>query len=1653
MTAPEESETDAPGAGEALREAAKDLAERWIAELAETKDRARKARLGYELGRLFEGPLRDPNKAAAHYETARANAPDHLPTLRAARRVALARGDHRAALPLFDAEARITADSRRKAALLYAKARLMEDALGQRDEARAVYAKAAELDRKDASILKALEQRDLDQPDKLERTYEREANAIASDPRHRAALVVERARVVERREGRVDAAIELYETALELDPHARAARDALERLASQHGRWRELIRALTLTAEQSGEAETRAFALYRIGRIHAERLGNREEAIASLSRAAEERPDDPLVLEELAALYTRAERFDALVAVLARLAETTTDAGEQLASWHRIGQLQDERLGRAEDARAAYERALALDPTHVPTLQALGRLYEAAGAWDALAAMHLAEAEAVDDPKRGAAAHARVAEVLERRGERIEEAMAHHARALSLTPGYAPSFKALTRLYAQVGKHRELIELYERAVEQAGEPEPAVSHLFKIGGIYEDALGEHAQAAHTYRRILDLDPKSLGALHALQRATERAGRHGELVEALEQEAALRGDDARSVELLSRAAEILDEQLHDQDGAIARYRRVLELDARHSHSIAGLGRIYHRAGRWEDLIDLYRRELALEKDARAGAALLHKMALLSEERMGDEEEALACFRQAVELDPTHRPSLSALARRLSDRGEHAELVKVLELTLKGLGDPAARARVAFRLGEVLERLERPDRASAAYESALAAAPGYPPASSAVARLRAAQGSWRRLADQLEREAASASSPAVAVARLAQAGDLWARSLGDPRRAADCYERALELAPRHLESWLALEALYRKLSRQDALAKVYGTLARVLNDPGARVAALRELARIQARAGASDELRPIHEAILGLAPDDPGALEALEAIALEQGDRALLAKVDRHLVKTAGDAKIAAAYQTRLAESLEAAGDPAALDAYRAALDSDAESIAAARGMARVAARAGKPEAVVDAARRQAAVAPEPRVAARHLVEAAKVVHAELRDPGGAAKDYERALELWPDDADAAAGLTRILVDAGQAARAADRLGRAASSASSSERVAALWMEVARLRADRLDNLPGALAALERVLKGSPNHVPTLRRMAELHLREERWQDAASLLAKVVALTSDRQVLEAAHLALARIWAEHLDDLPRALVSLQAVLSLEADHPEALLRLADVAARSGDLDKAADTLQRLVDGAKSPAERAEALLRVADVHAGGGDDDAAKEAVREALALQGPEGAACDRHRRMAATHADWEAHASALRTWLERAGGEDPATMERASLEIARVHREELADPAGAVSLLERSARAHPSFELRRALALTLRLAGRYEEALAELRSLIGESVVQASLWRELSHTLRAAGDEEAARRALVPLVLLDRAHGEELREVRDRNPQVARAAPGSLDATMLEALYPLRRAGALIQLWRHLMQGLGKIYPPDFEAFGVSSRDRMSTRSPEPIRALADRVAAIFDAGEIHLYLHRARARGIGIELSTPPSVLIPAAVADLGEAHQAFTLARAGANVALGLHAVDKLTPRELEIVLAAGARHTVPGFGAGLTSEDILEDIKKRLVRALPRRARKELDELARAYVEAGEQDFAVVTEAIEASACRVALLVSDDLLAAVEVLKRTERDLAELSGAELLTHPTVSRLARFWVSPEADALRRRMGSDVTS
>ena len=1638
---------------------AKDLIKACEDELQQKPTPARAGRLHFECARLYDSGLGDLTRAAEHYQQAHQLLPDHLPSILGARRALLLAGNFAATLPLFDAELRATSNPARKALIALEKARVLDEKLGQKREAREVYESALELDETNASALRAVERSELGVKawDALEKTYQRAAQILTADGRHRAAVLSERARLFEAHKRDNHTATELYQAAFEADPGAPTAIFALKRLHSAHQRHHDLITVLEREAALSADPGVRALSLYRVARLYADRIGNLESAADALERALAHVADEPMILEEVARVYELSRRHVDHVRVLERIASRVDSPTERVGIYHRIAQLHEDKLNDEARAIEWYERTLSADRGYVPGIQALAKLYTRRKQWQELVKVHSGEAEATLDPLRRAAAYARMAAIFETELGSVEQAVTHHARALGIVPGYTPSFKALSRLYAQGRRFAELAELYERAVDGAADDETKITFLFKVGRLYEDALDAPAQALTAYRRILDVDGQHLGAIHALQRAAERAGRYKDLVQGLELEAQKIGDKRQKLALLHRAGEVCEVELGDDDAALALYRKVYDLDRTYAPALASLGRLHYKAGRFEDLLETYQAELRVSPKGPQSAALLYKMGELYEERIGKDEDAIISYRKAIEMDPFNQQALHALGRKLTERSRFDELVKLLELELSSLKDPALRARTAFRLGEVYEyRLKAPEKALAAYEQALNVEPDFRPARDGRVRLLTEARDFKRLVDELAREAETAKDPKLAVAALMREGEVWRDELAEPVRAITCFEAVLVRDPGHIDALIALEPLYAERGAWDLLCQVLGAEARVFNDPVARVGALRELARIQEEfAGATPEqVRQSYFAILQLVPNDLAALRALEQRALREGDKKLLAHIDAKLGAIIEEPQLVALYHTRLGEALEELGDASALEVFRAALARDPESIAAARGLSRMAERSQDPELLEEAAESEARMALDLSVAARLLLKAANC-RTDRGDVAGAVQSLARALEINPEHESAIGRVRELLLARGEVDRLIALLSQAAGAAKKPERIASIWVNVAELYADKKNDVPAGLAALHRAKNLAPGHVPTLMKLAELYTRDGQWAEAVDRLNQVIAEAPPDDVKIEAHVRLASVLDEHLGDAERALANLTAALAIEPNNRAALERLLGLQKRHKRFDAAAETAQRLVKVSPELGARVSALVEVGRLEKARGQGAAAIQAYEQAVALVGVDGAAAAEFREFVAGEgrkgsANYGRYASALSRFTEEARTDSPALVPT-YLELSRVLAEEMAQPEQAVQALTRALnKTGERVELQAELASRLLKSGQFGPALAAARRVLELDVMQANAWRELSEAFKGLGRGVEAVLALAPLVALNAANDLERATLATRPMRAGAAHAGSFDASEFGAIDLLPADDPASRLLAQISEGLGKVHAPELERYGVSSRDKISAKSGHPLRALSDRVASVFGVEDYDLYLHRAHAGALEVEFTDPVSIMVPSHFAKLGEGQQVFLLARIMANLARNLHAVDRLSPDAVGVLLAAAGRTVDPGFGSGLADEDFLNSQARRVTRSLPWLGRGAVEDAARNYAAAPRLDAGEWVFRVRLTAARAALIVADDLPGSITLVRQSEGDLAGLTGGALAQGMrAVHDLLRFWVSDAALALRRRLGT----
>jgi tetratricopeptide (TPR) repeat protein len=519
----------------------------------------------------------------------------------------------------------------------------------------------------------------------------------------------------------------------------------------------------------------------------------------------------------------------------------------------------------------------------------------------------------------------------------------------------------------------------------------------------------------------------------------------------------------------------------------------------------------------------------------------------------------------------------------------------------------------------------------------------------------------------------------------------------------------------------------------------------------------------------------------------------------------------------------------------------------------------------------------------------------------------------------------------------------------------------------------------------------------------------------------------------------------LYRERLDMPERALRNVESALELEPAHPAALHELSLVHEALGQLPEALQVARHLLSASDGKA-RGDALVRLGQLEHAAGDGDNAKNALRRAVVLEGPGSEAARTLEDLCETPNDWRAYAEALGN--HHANGE--AGRVTTALEVARILSDHCRDEHAAITALRNGLdEGAANADLRRELAVRLRARGEPGVAVEQLQSVLSQEPLRAEVWRELAVTYETDGRSREARLATLPLVAI----GVDDEEDRDRMASVdswpARVRPRSLRGSVLDQLGTPRAedaaAGALLAA---LSPALAKLYPPELESYGLATRDRLPTEANHPLREIANRIAAALDVRNFDLFLHRVRSRGITIEFGTHPAVLVPATIMEKDPSTQAFLLAQPMTQIARGYHAIEKLTPRELDVLLASAARTVKPDFGSGLTSEEFLNEQTRRLQRAIPRRDRRRVRDAALAYSQAKRVKFDRWVNAAHRTALRAALLVCDDLDPLVQEVRSRIAPEREAEGHTFDQHPTYLDALKFWASPAAMHLREHMG-----
>ena len=1068
------------------------------------------------------------------------------------------------------------------------------------------------------------------------------------------------------------------------------------------------------------------------------------------------------------------------------------------------------RLGRHDEAEAAWRRALESDAEDVQALAGLHAALEAQGEGAAATEVLASWAAAADDP----ALHLALGEAWEAAGDDFGAAQAYESAGAL---GAANRVALYERLEDWAALYTALGELPEADVEVA------VRRAKLAAGV----LDNDADAARCWREVLEARPADDEAARGLEHALEVLERWDELVEALRTRLdRTTGGDARR-RVYSRIAQAT----HDPAQAL-----VVLLEAFTEHPDADLapelGALAAEADGWSKVWTAFDDAIA-EREGAAALPYQLQLAAWSVDR-GLLQAAERRYEAALQIAPAHPAALAGLEAVVEAGEDPAHLADWLERRALVDDDPAGRLLRWKRLaGLAAGPLEDPPRSVRAWRSVLADDAGDADALRALPPLLEQLERWPELVDALVALAEIHDAPAPLLKRAATV----ARArLDDAERASDCYRRALEAEPDDPE---ALRALAELAATPARALEWLERLVFVAPDAAAwrRLAELTEDAAGQERAW---------NEVLAVGDEDVAALAGLQA-ALEAQDRADEATdVLQRRAKVSGDPALFVELAARQEEGFELEAAAAAYDAALALVDDpdvramrarlagalewhetsvedwqsvldqrpdDAGALAGLEASLTVLERWDQLAAMLRAqlsaaeaadARRDlfmriAGARPEPADSLAVLLEAfaeapddalsprieelaartegwapvmaayeavfehveggmACALHMRVgewyfqqRDITAAERHYEAVLEIVPNHGGALEALSKLVQTTGDFLRIADVLERQAQLSDDAQTRKATRVRLAYLSTSRLDDAERAAKSWEDVLAEDADDLEAWRALPALYARLERWPELAVAHEKLGARERFGRVEHL--LAAARIRLDRLGDSQLAQASYEAALQADpsaAEQIEIRVGLADVL-RSTSPAAAAAALRPILD---EHPDHPTALDSLASLYAAAEDWAEAAGIQRRLVDLAADDAQRAKWLGKLAVTcERGLDDPAGALVAWLQALDAAPGAT--DAAENAGRLARETARLPVY-VDALERARVAvsdtNTGLELTRArelAALHLEL-GAFDKAEVRWRGVLDQTPADLAALAGLQATLEAAGRADEA---------------------------------------------------------------------------------------------------------------------------------------------------------------------------------------------------------------------------------------------------------------------------------------------------------------
>ncbi len=524
------------------------------------------------------------------------------------------------------------------------------------------------------------------------------------------------ARIYSGRLNRVEDARKCYKRILDADHNRQDIFAELENMLLTAERWDDLLTIYREAAEAYYDPAKKNQYLFKMAAVFEDKLNRFEDAVESYREILVGVPEDTRANQALRRLYTRLERWEDLVEHLLVLVQQQQHEPAELCELNlKLAELYFEKLEDPISAVDRIEQIFLVEPIHEKSILFLERLldkediqmraaamlqpiYMNLDQWEDLVRVYEIQIAGQDDQFQQIEYLKECATLYDQRGNRLDRSFHSLSQAWLLDSTDRDLFEALYQLSVRHGNWKELIEVYEKGIQDAYDTDLQVAVLLRVARVESEILTDPESARKSYFRVLEVQEDHLDALTELSILLEEMENWEELNTILDRRSYLIHEPEESVRTLRQLA-LLQEKLELGPSAVETWKRLLEVQPGETGALRALESLYERGENWAELAEVLRELQEVAETGEFEVAL--KLARVQEEKLEDNYEAISTLQRILASSSDHLPALKSCARLYEKEENWMELIQILNRMVMLETADGARNELIFRIAQVLQ----------------------------------------------------------------------------------------------------------------------------------------------------------------------------------------------------------------------------------------------------------------------------------------------------------------------------------------------------------------------------------------------------------------------------------------------------------------------------------------------------------------------------------------------------------------------------------------------------------------------------------------------------------------------------------------------------------------------------------------------------------------------------------------------------------------------------------------------------------------------------------------------------------------------------------------------------------------------------------------